>query len=49
MNKKKRASGRLTRANEGDRMIGGVCSGIANHYGHDPTLVRLLWALGTLI
>lgn len=31
----------LTRRRE-DRMIAGVCSGVADHVGLDPTLVRLL-------
>jgi phage shock protein C len=34
-------SGRLTRPRE-DRMIAGVCAGIAQQYGWDPVLVRLL-------
>ena len=28
-----------------DQKIAGVCSGIAEYLGIDPTLVRLLWAL----
>jgi phage shock protein PspC (stress-responsive transcriptional regulator) len=28
-----------------DRMIGGVCGGIARQYGWDPTLVRLVYVL----
>lgn len=28
-----------------DRMIGGVCGGIARSLGWDPTLVRLLYVL----
>lgn len=31
----------LTRRRD-DRMIAGVCSGVADHVGLDPTLVRLL-------
>ena len=27
----------------------GVCSGLANHFGIDPTIVRLIFVLGTLI
>jgi phage shock protein C len=30
-----------------DRMIGGVCGGIAHHFNIDPTLVRLL-AVGAI-
>jgi len=32
-----------------DRIIGGVCAGVAHHVDADPTLIRLLWALGTLV
>ena len=28
-----------------DRKIAGVCGGIAEYFGFDPTLVRLVWAL----
>ncbi|MEK6970735.1 MAG: PspC domain-containing protein [archaeon] len=38
---------RLTRSTK-DRILGGVCGGIAAHYGWDPTLVRLGWVLLTL-
>jgi len=27
----------------------GVCSGLANHFGMDPMIVRLIFAIGTLI
>ncbi|WOK06757.1 PspC domain-containing protein [Imperialibacter roseus] len=30
---------RLTRSR--DKMLGGVCAGIANYFGWDPTMVRL--------
>ncbi|HAN86552.1 MAG TPA: PspC domain-containing protein, partial [Firmicutes bacterium] len=26
-----------------DRMLGGVCGGLANYVNVDPTLIRLLW------
>ena len=29
--------------NENEKMIAGVCSGIAEYFDIDPTLVRLLW------
>ena len=29
-----------------ERMIGGVCGGLAHCFGIDPTLVRLLFVLG---
>ena len=28
-----------------DRVLGGVCGGIAEYLGVDPTIVRLAWAL----
>lgn len=31
--------------NTGNKMIAGVCAGIADYINIDPTLVRLLWAL----
>lgn len=31
-----------------DRVIAGVCGGLARYFNLDPTLVRLLWALVTL-
>jgi phage shock protein C len=31
-----------------DRKLAGVCGGIAQYLGWDPTLVRLLWILLTL-
>ncbi len=38
---------RLYRSKD-DRMIAGVCGGIAEYFGIDPTLVRLLFVLGAL-
>jgi phage shock protein PspC (stress-responsive transcriptional regulator) len=32
----------------GNKMVCGVCAGIAKYFNIDPTLVRVLWALGTL-
>ncbi len=31
-----------------DRFIAGVCGGIAEYFGVDPTIVRLIWVLLTL-
>lgn len=31
-----------------DRILGGVCGGIAEYFGIDPVIVRLLWVIGTL-
>lgn len=28
-----------------DKIIGGVCSGIAEYFNIDPTLVRLFWII----
>jgi phage shock protein C len=38
---------RLMRSKQ-DRVIAGVAGGIAEHYGLDPTLVRVVWALSLL-
>ncbi len=35
---------RLTRPTE-DRMLAGVCAGLANYFDIDPTLVRLLFVV----
>ena len=32
-----------------DRKIAGVCGGVAEYLGWDPTLVRLLWVVLTLL
>ena len=40
---------RLYRAAEKDSMIGGVCAGIADYFMIDPTLVRLIWVLMTIL
>lgn len=31
-----------------DKVIAGVCSGLADYFDIDPTLVRILWAAITL-
>jgi phage shock protein PspC (stress-responsive transcriptional regulator) len=38
---------RLTR-NSDNAMLGGVCSGLADHFGLDVTLVRVLTVLGVV-
>jgi phage shock protein C len=40
--------GRLVRSNR-HRMLWGVCGGIADHLRLDPTLVRIVFALGSLL
>ena len=32
-----------------ERMIGGVCGGLGEFFGLDPTLIRLLFVFGTLL
>ncbi len=32
-----------------NRMIAGVCSGLAEFFGIDPTVVRLIFVAGTLL
>lgn len=31
-----------------ERMIAGVCGGLAEYFNADPTLIRLLWVVLTL-
>ena len=35
---------RLYKSNE-NKMVDGICGGIAEYFGIDPTLVRLAWVL----
>ncbi len=42
----KKTKGRLYR-DSGDKMIGGVCAGIASYLNLDPTVVRILFAIVT--
>jgi phage shock protein PspC (stress-responsive transcriptional regulator) len=39
---------RLTRSTT-DRTLGGVCGGLAEYFGVDSTMVRVLWAILTII
>ena len=32
-----------------DKQLGGVCAGIAEYFNIDPTVIRLAWALFTLL
>jgi len=45
-----RRSGKLRRLyrSDSDRMLFGVCGGIAEYLDVDPTIIRLLWAVGTI-
>lgn len=38
---------KLYRSNS-DKKLAGVCAGLAEYIGMDPTAVRLLWALATV-
>lgn len=38
----------LTRSTS-DKMIAGVCAGLARSLGWDPTLVRVLWVVASLL
>ncbi len=40
------ANKRLTRSS--DRMIAGVCGGIAEYFGWDPIMLRVLYTLATI-
>ena len=39
---------KLYKSNQ-NKMIDGVCGGIAEYFGTDPTVVRLIWALFSLM
>ena len=39
---------RLTRSNT-DRKLAGVCAGIAEYFGIDPTVVRIGWIVFSLM
>jgi len=39
---------RLTRSSS-DKLLLGVCGGLAHRFGLDPTLVRILFALATIV
>ena len=32
-----------------NKMVSGVCSGIGEYFGVDPTIIRLLWVLGCAV
>ena len=39
---------KLYKSNQ-NKLIDGVCGGIAEYFGIDPTVVRLIWALFSLM
>jgi phage shock protein PspC (stress-responsive transcriptional regulator) len=42
------SSKRLVRRTD-NKMIGGVCAGVADYFGLDPTLVRILTVVGAVL
>ncbi len=40
---------RPLRRNTSDSMVSGVCSGLADWLGWDPTLVRVLWVAASVM
>lgn len=40
---------KILRRSKQDRMLAGVCGGIAEYLGWDPTLVRVAWIILTLL
>jgi phage shock protein PspC (stress-responsive transcriptional regulator) len=32
-----------------DRILGGVCGGLGDHIDVDPTVIRLIWVVATLL
>jgi phage shock protein C len=32
-----------------ERMLGGVCAGLGEHFDIDPTVIRLIWAAVTVL
>jgi phage shock protein C len=41
--------GRLLFRSESDRRIAGVCGGLAEYFGVDPTIVRLAWVVISIV
>lgn len=41
--------GRKLYLSDKDRKISGVCGGLAEYFGIDSTIVRILWALAVLV
>jgi phage shock protein C len=40
---------RLLRRSRHKRMLGGVCAGLADYFGLDPTLVRIVYVVGSIV
>ena len=41
--------GRKLYLSDKDRKIAGVCGGLADYFGLDSTIVRILWALAVMV
>ena len=41
--------GRKLYLSDKDRKIAGVCGGLADYFGIDSTIVRILWALSVMV
>jgi phage shock protein PspC (stress-responsive transcriptional regulator) len=41
--------GRKLYLSDKDRKIAGVCGGLADYFGIDSTIVRILWALAVVV
>ena len=41
--------GKELRRSKDNKMIAGVCGGIGEYINIDPVVIRLLWAVGTLV
>lgn len=42
------ANGKKLRRSVSNRMVAGVCGGVADYFGIDPVLVRLIYAILTV-
>lgn len=40
---------RFYRTTVSDQKIAGVCGGVARYLNADPTLIRILWVIGTIV
>lgn len=45
---KKKEVKRIYRSKK-EKIIAGVCGGMAEYFNMDPTIMRLIWVIGTLI
>lgn len=41
--------GRKLYLSDKDRKIAGVCGGLADYFGIDSTIIRILWALAVMV